>query len=105
MAGGSTTKKRKTAEAGGPSLLPAPVGEGLRTHREEAGMSLRELARRVGVSPSLISQIEHGKATPSVGTLYAIVSTLNVSLDELFFDGPRRAAERAEESPERHADA
>jgi mannose-6-phosphate isomerase-like protein (cupin superfamily)/DNA-binding XRE family transcriptional regulator len=52
-------------------------------------MSLRELARQVGVSPSLISQIEHGKATPSVGTLYAIVSTLGVSLDELFFDGPR----------------
>jgi transcriptional regulator with XRE-family HTH domain/mannose-6-phosphate isomerase-like protein (cupin superfamily) len=89
MASGGTTKKRKIAEAGGPSLLPAPVGEGLRAHREEAGMSLRELARQVSVSPSLISQIEHGKATPSVGTLYAIVSTLNVSLDELFFDGPR----------------
>jgi len=52
-------------------------------------MSLRELARRVGVSPSLISQIEHCKATPSVGTLYAIVSTLGISLDELFFHEPR----------------
>ncbi|MGH2939125.1 MAG: helix-turn-helix domain-containing protein [Solirubrobacterales bacterium] len=92
MASGGTTKKRKSTADGGPSRLPAPVGEGLRAHREEAGMSLRELARQVGVSPSLISQIEHGKATPSVGTLYAIVSTLNVSLDELFFDGPRGAA-------------
>ena len=55
-------------------------------------MSLRGLARAVGVSPSLISQIEHGKATPSVGTLYAIVSELDISLDELFFDGPRGAA-------------
>src|ERR1700760_1442624 len=79
--------------------LPAPVGEGLRAHREEAGMSLRELARQVGVSPSLISQIEHGKATPSVGTLYAIVSTLNVSLDELFFDGPRGNAAAPEPIP------
>jgi transcriptional regulator with XRE-family HTH domain/mannose-6-phosphate isomerase-like protein (cupin superfamily) len=95
MASGGTTKKRKITETGGPSLLPAPVGEGLRAHREEAGMSLRELARRVGVSPSLISQIEHGKATPSVGTLYAIVSTLGVSLDELFFDGPRGNAAAA----------
>lgn len=93
MATGGTTKKRKATETGGGrDLLPAPVGEGLRAHREEAGMSLRELARRVDVSPSLISQIEHGKATPSVGTLYAIVSTLDVSLDELFFDGPRGAA-------------
>jgi transcriptional regulator with XRE-family HTH domain len=69
--------------------LPAPVGERLRQHRTDAGMSLRALAREVGVSPSLISQIEHGKATPSVATLYAIVSTLDVSLDELFFDAPR----------------
>src|SRR6185437_2132993 len=55
-------------------------------------MSLRALARKVGVSPSLISQIEHGKATPSVATLYAIVSELGISLDELFFDNPRGAA-------------
>jgi transcriptional regulator with XRE-family HTH domain/mannose-6-phosphate isomerase-like protein (cupin superfamily) len=75
--------------ASGRELLPAPVGERLREHRTDAGMSLRELARQVGVSPSLISQIEHGKATPSVATLYAIVSTLDVSLDELFFDQPR----------------
>ncbi|HYC81563.1 MAG TPA: XRE family transcriptional regulator [Solirubrobacterales bacterium] len=84
--------------------LAGPVGERLRAHRTEAGMSLRALARDVGVSPSLISQIEHGKATPSVGTLYAIVSELGISFDELFFDGPRGAAERAEEAPERHAD-
>ena len=77
---------------GSREALAEPVGAGLRKHREEAGMSLRALAREVGVSPSLISQIEHGKATPSVGTLYAIVSELGVSLDELFFDQPRGAA-------------
>jgi transcriptional regulator with XRE-family HTH domain len=65
--------------------LAEPVGERLRVRREEAGMSLRALAREIGVSPSLISQIEHGKATPSVATLYAIVSLLDISLDELFF--------------------
>lgn len=63
-------------------------------------MSLRGLARAVGVSPSLISQIEHGKATPSVGTLYAIVSELDISLDELFFDGPRGGAAAAALPPE-----
>jgi transcriptional regulator with XRE-family HTH domain/mannose-6-phosphate isomerase-like protein (cupin superfamily) len=76
--------------------LPAPVGERLRQHRTDAGMSLRALARDVGVSPSLISQIEHGKATPSVATLYAIVSLLDVSLDELFFDSPRGGAPSSE---------
>jgi transcriptional regulator with XRE-family HTH domain len=78
--------------SGGREQLAEPVGAGLRKHREEAGMSLRALAREVGVSPSLISQIEHGKATPSVATLYAIVSELGISLDELFFDNPRGAA-------------
>ena len=68
-------------------------------------MSLRALAREVGVSPSLISQIEHGKATPSVATLYAIVSELGISLDELFFDNPRGAAAIAEpEQPPTHID-
>ena len=101
MAAGTKSGRRgngtKVAAAGGGrEPLPAPVGEGLRAHRQEAGMSLRALATAVGVSPSLISQIEHGKATPSVGTLYAIVSVLGVSLDELFFDGPRGAAAVAE---------
>jgi transcriptional regulator with XRE-family HTH domain len=77
---------------GSREALAEPVGAGLRKHREEAGMSLRALAREVGVSPSLISQIEHGKASPSVATLYAIVSVLGVSLDELFFHNPRGAA-------------
>jgi transcriptional regulator with XRE-family HTH domain/mannose-6-phosphate isomerase-like protein (cupin superfamily) len=84
--------------------LAEPVGEGLRKHRQEAGMSLRALAREVGVSPSLISQIEHGKATPSVATLYAIVSELGISLDELFFDNPRGAAANNDPEPPRSMD-
>ena len=47
------------------------VGPRLRARREERGVSLRELARRLGVSPSALSQIETGKSRPSVGTLYA----------------------------------
>jgi len=65
---------------------PVSVGIRLRAERERQRMSLRELARRLDVSASLISQVELGKATPSVGTLYAIVSELGMSLDELFFE-------------------
>jgi transcriptional regulator with XRE-family HTH domain/quercetin dioxygenase-like cupin family protein len=64
----------------------ASVGARLRTERERQRIGLRELARRVNVSASLISQIELGRATPSVGTLYSIVNELNMSLDELFFE-------------------
>jgi transcriptional regulator with XRE-family HTH domain len=69
------------------------MGERLRTGRQAAGLSLRDLAERLGVSPSLISQIERGRANPSVSTLYAIVAELDISLDELLFDRrPERPA-------------
>jgi transcriptional regulator with XRE-family HTH domain len=60
------------------------VGARLREAREAAGLSLRELARRLDLSASALSQIETGKSRPSVKTLYAIVSELGISLDELF---------------------
>jgi transcriptional regulator with XRE-family HTH domain len=69
------------------------VGARVRAEREAAGVSLRGLARRLGVSPSLLSQIERGLAQPSVGTLWGIVTELGLSLDALFAatgDGARR---------------
>ncbi len=65
----------------------ADIGARLRTERERAAISQRELARRLGVSASLISQIENDQTRPSVRTLYAIVTELGTSLDELFLDG------------------
>ncbi len=58
-------------------------GSRLREERVKAGLSQRELARRLGVSASLISQLEAGSSKPSVGTLYAIVTELDLSLDRL----------------------
>ncbi len=65
----------------------AALGERLRRERVERGLSLRELARRLDVSPSLVSQIENGKVQPSVRTLYAMVGELGISPDELFPSG------------------
>jgi transcriptional regulator with XRE-family HTH domain len=75
------TKPRKP---NGRPPIDSPLGERLRTERDRLGLSLRELARRLEVSPSLVSQIETGKIQPSVRTLYAMVSEIGVSLDELF---------------------
>src|SRR5215211_6625280 len=61
-----------------------PLGARLRDERQKAGMSLRELARRLGVSPSFVSQIENGKSSPSVATLYSIAQVLGTSIDSLF---------------------
>ncbi|MFD4957791.1 helix-turn-helix domain-containing protein [Microbacterium sp. NPDC058389] len=59
------------------------IGRTLRVAREEKKLSLRSVASAVGVSPSLLSQVETGKAQPSVGTLYALVNHLGLSLDAM----------------------
>lgn len=58
------------------------LGARLAAGRGAKPFSQRELARRVGVSASLISQIETGKVQPSVATLMAIVGELGLSIDE-----------------------
>jgi transcriptional regulator with XRE-family HTH domain len=63
----------------------ATMGDRLRQARTARGLSLRRLAERLGVSPSLISQVETGRAKPSVNTLYALASELGISLDTLLF--------------------
>ena len=78
------TDSGRAARPGSPE-----IGEHLRLRRHELGLSLRELADRLGVSASLISQIERGRANPSVSTLYSIVQALDVSLDELLFSEQR----------------
>lgn len=54
-------------------------------------MSVRGLARYVGVSPSLVSQIERGRVMPSVGTLYSIANELGLVVDDLFTGGQLRS--------------
>src|SRR5436190_14337773 len=60
------------------------IGGRLREERDRQGLSLRKLAGRLHISPSALSQIETGRSRPSVSTLYAIVSQLGISFDELF---------------------
>jgi transcriptional regulator with XRE-family HTH domain len=55
----------------------------LRAARADADLSVRELSRRVGISPSMLSQIENGRSEPSVATLYALVSALGMSVDQV----------------------
>src|SRR6188472_2945429 len=61
-----------------------PIGPRIRDERERRNVTIRALARVLGVSPSLISQIETGKSQPSVSTLYSITSALGMSLEDLF---------------------
>jgi transcriptional regulator with XRE-family HTH domain len=70
----------------GRAVEASKVGNRLRAERERLGISLRELARRVGVSPSLVSQIELDRVNPSVSTLYALVKELGMTMSDVFGD-------------------
>jgi transcriptional regulator with XRE-family HTH domain len=77
--------------------LSSGLGARLRLAREERRLSVREVARRIGCSASLISQIERGVSAPSVGVLYSLATELGSSLDYLLFgsDQARRTDARA----------
>jgi transcriptional regulator with XRE-family HTH domain/quercetin dioxygenase-like cupin family protein len=64
------------------------VGARMRALREQRKIGLRALARTVEVTPSLISQIETGKINPSVSSLYAIATALDVPMDFFFGSEP-----------------
>jgi transcriptional regulator with XRE-family HTH domain len=69
-------------------MMNDDLGERLRAARRAKGLSLRAVAASVGISPSLLSQVENGKTHPSVSTLYALVSHLDVSIDVLLGNSP-----------------
>lgn len=60
------------------------VGERLRKMRQDEGLSVRTLAAKAGFSPSFISQVENGQASPSISSLERIASVLGMSLGRFF---------------------
>jgi XRE family transcriptional regulator, regulator of sulfur utilization len=51
------------------------LGERIKRKRESLHMQLNELAKKVGISSSALSQIEKAKAFPSVITLKSIADS------------------------------
>ena len=63
---------------------PTEIGRKLWAARQKQKMSLRDLAKAAEISASMLSQIETGKAFPSVRSLYKIAAALGVSVDHFF---------------------
>jgi transcriptional regulator with XRE-family HTH domain len=61
----------------------AAMGAFIRSQRELANMSLRELSRATQVSNAYLSQIERGLHDPTLKVLVQIANALNVSVDDL----------------------
>ena len=66
--------------------LFAHLGRRVREIRREQGLGVKELADQAGVSPGLISQIEHGRSIPLLETLEKIAGCLHVPLANLFIE-------------------
>lgn len=64
----------------------AQIGHRLRELRSARELSLRQLAKLIGASPSLLSQVENGKVTPSVDTLYELARALGTPVASFFGD-------------------
>jgi DNA-binding response OmpR family regulator len=78
--------KRKGLTRTPEELLHRNIGETIRLLRKERDLTLKQLARRTGLSVSLLSQIERAESSASVGSLYKIASSLDVKIARLFGD-------------------
>lgn len=95
------TARPQHAQAPERPAEPSHIGAAIRERRKELGISLREIGGRIGVSASLISQIEHDKVTPSVSTLWALVTELGLTMGDVFADAePPAPVRRAPAEPE-----
>lgn len=60
------------------------IGEQIRQVRKAQGLTLRQVAQKVGLTPGAISQIECDRSNPSIGTLKAIADALGITMGSLF---------------------
>lgn len=70
------------------------IGEDIRALRKARGMTLKQLATRVGRSLGWLSQIERGHTAPSVRDLGLIADTLGISISVFFRSASRAEVER-----------
>ncbi|MFJ4499629.1 helix-turn-helix domain-containing protein [Streptomyces sp. NPDC088864] len=68
--------------------LNEDVGRRLRALRQDADVSLSELARRSGVGKGTLSELESGRRNPTLETLYALTTALGRPLSAVLSDPP-----------------
>ena len=78
------------------------LGERIRQLRTERQLQQRQLAEKAGLAPSMVSQIESARLTPSIHTLGKIAGALGVTIAALFDGHPngRIAVTRKKDYPQ-----
>lgn len=61
----------------------ATIGARIRQFRIQKALTLQALGRVTGLSPSMLSLVERGKTSPSIGTLIVVCSALEVHMSDL----------------------
>ena len=64
--------------------LHRAIGRTIRDARKNQELTLKQLARRTGLSVSLLSQIERAESSASISSLYKIASALQLKMADLF---------------------
>lgn len=65
------------------ATILASIGMRIREARQARGMTLQALADMSGLSPSMLSLVERGRASPSIGSLIVIASALEISMADI----------------------
>ncbi len=60
------------------------IGETIRNLRKQRALTLKQMARRTGLSVSLLSQIERAESSASISSLYKVSAALDVRMQDLF---------------------
>ena len=84
----SRAVRRKETAAG----IPPSVGQVVHRLRRDNSLTLEELARRSGVSKSMLSQIERNRTNPTFATVWRLTNALGVGLDDVFRGDNRETA-------------
>ena len=87
MTGRPTLKDHEEPSESTAAALAA-IGMRIREARLERDMTLQALADACGLSPSMLSLVERGRASPSIGSLIVIANALGVPMSELVVDQP-----------------
>ena len=61
------------------------IAANLKRIRKSKKMSLDILARKTGVSKSMLGQIERGESIPTISTIAKITNGINISFEELLY--------------------
>jgi transcriptional regulator with XRE-family HTH domain len=77
---GAVTDAQRDA---GEAAVIAAIGSSVRRARRRSGLSTRELAQRASLSQPFLSNIENGRSSPSVATLYKLAAALGIGATDL----------------------